>query len=228
MKAMILAAGRGERMRPLTDHCPKPLLRANEKPLIEYHLEQLAALGVTDVVINIAWLADEFPRQLGDGDRWGLSIHYSPEQEALETAGGIAKALPLLGDEPFLLVNGDVYCEQEFASLQLRDDELACLLLTANPEHHPEGDFAIDADQKLSMKQPGEQSFTFAGISLMHPALFDGVPVAKQRLLPVLQAAMAKQQVAGLVTDGYWCDVGTPQRLASLEAHLAESRSRFG
>lgn len=225
---MILAAGRGERMRPLTDHCPKPLLRANEKPLIEYHLEQLAALGVTDVVINIAWLADEFPRQLGDGDRWGLSIHYSPEQEALETAGGIAKALPLLGDEPFLLVNGDVYCEQEFASLQLRDDELACLLLTANPEHHPEGDFAIDADQKLSMKQPGEQSFTFAGISLMHPALFDGVPVAKQRLLPVLQAAMAKQQVAGLVTDGYWCDVGTPQRLASLEAHLAESRSRFG
>ena len=225
---MILAAGRGERMRPLTDHCPKPLLRANEKPLIEYHLEQLAALGVTDVVINIAWLADEFPRQLGDGDRWGLSIHYSPEQEALETAGGIAKALPLLGDEPFFLVNGDVYCEQEFASLQLRDDELACLLLTANPEHHPEGDFAIDADQKLSMKQSGEQSFTFAGISLMHPALFDGVPVAKQRLLPVLQAAMAKQKVAGLVTDGYWCDVGTPQRLASLEAHLAESRSRFG
>ncbi len=228
MKAMILAAGRGERMRPLTDQLPKPLLRANDKPLIEYHLEQLATLGVNDVVINAAWLADQFPQQLGDGDRWGLRIHYSLEQEALETAGGIAKALPLLGDEPFLLVNGDVYCEQDFASLRLRDDELACLLLTANPQHHPEGDFSIDADQKLSMKQSGEQSFTFAGISLMHPELFADVPVAKQRLLPVLQAAMADNKVGGLVSDRYWCDVGTPERLQSLEAHLAESRSRFG
>ncbi len=228
MKAMILAAGRGERMRPLTDHCPKPLLPAHGKPLIEYHLERLAALGIRDVVINTAWLAEQFPRQLGDGSRWGLTIHYSLESEALETAGGIAKALPMLGDEPFLLVNGDVYCEQDLSALQLRGGELACLLLTANPDHHPEGDFCIDASAKLSMKRNDRLSYTFAGISVMHPGLFADVPVAKQRLLPVLERAMAHHQVAGIVTDQYWCDVGTPERLQALEARLAESRSRFG
>lgn len=228
MKAMILAAGRGERMRPLTDHCPKPLLSANGKPLIEYHLERLASLGVREVVINAAWLSEQFPQRLGDGDRWGLNIQYSLESEALETAGGIAKALPLLGDEPFLLVNGDVYCEQDLRALQLRDGELASLLLVANPEHHPNGDFCLDANGKVSMRQAGQPSYTFAGISLMHPNLFDAVPVAKQRLLPVLEAAMVDSKVAGLVSDQYWCDVGTPERLRALEARLAESGSRFG
>lgn len=230
MRAMILAAGRGERMRPLTDTCPKPLLRAGGLPLIGWHLRRLAAAGVRDVVINHAWLGERIERTLGDGADWGVSIRYSPEGEALETAGGIARALPLLGDAPFLVINGDVWCDwdvgraRSIAGRMLALDLLAWCVLVDNPAHHPGGDFALDAGRLGNGRSgPGADArLTFAGIGLYRPALFAGVPAgARAALAPLLRGAADAGLAGAERHDGRWTDVGTPQRLAELDAQLS-------
>ncbi len=219
MKAMILAAGRGERMRPLTDAHPKPLLQVRGKALIEYHLENIAAGGIKEVVINIAWLAEQIPAQLGDGSRWGLHIHYSDEGwPALETGGGIFHALPLLGTEPFLVVNGDVWTNWTLVSPRLPDawrtDTLTHLLLVPNPAHHVQGDFGLHDSQVV---QDAEQQFTYSGIGFYHPALFAGCKAGAFKLAPLLYAAVHKGHVTGELFMGEWSDIGTPERLALLQ-----------
>lgn len=216
MKAMILAAGKGERMRPLTLHTPKPLVPAAGKPLIEYHLEALARAGITDVVINHAWLGQQIEDHLGDGSRFGLSIRYSPEGEPLETGGGIFKALPLLGDEPFLLVNGDIWTDYDFRSLNAPLPCLAHLVLVDNPGHHGRGDFHLRDGQVVDGDDsPG--TLTFSGISVLDPALFDGCQAGAFKLAPLLRKAMAEGQVSGERFSGQWVDVGTLERLADVE-----------
>ncbi|MEY2632441.1 MAG: hypothetical protein RIR00_1095 [Pseudomonadota bacterium] len=219
MKAMILAAGRGERMRPLTDHRPKPLLPVGGKPLIVWHLEKLAAAGFREVVINHAHLGALIEAELGDGARWGLALHYSPEPPgALETAGGIARALPLLGDAPFLVLNGDVFCDWSPAAAwqHALGDDLAQLLLVSNPAHHPEGDFPLQAGRITT--DPAAPRLTYAGIGLYHPALFAGLsPDQPARLAPLLRQAAAAGRLAGEHFRGRWVDVGTPERLAQLD-----------
>ncbi|MDO6460870.1 nucleotidyltransferase family protein [Granulosicoccaceae sp. 1_MG-2023] len=218
MKAMILAAGRGERMRPLTDSLPKPLLQAGGKPLIAYHLEALAGAGVRDVVINTGWLGEQLPQTLGDGSRWHLRIHYSVEGwPALETAGGILNALPLLGDEAFLLINGDVFCDVDFTSLTLHGDDLAQLLLVDNPPHNRQGDFSL---HKGRIGKAQQNRLTYAGIALMHPALFDGFSAGSRPLRECLQQAMTAGRLGGQYHAGRWHDIGTPQRLTALDASL--------
>ena len=218
MKAFVLAAGRGERMRPLTDHRPKPLLPVAGKPLIEWHLEKLAAAGVREVVINLGWLGAQIPEALGDGARFGLSLRYSDEGwPALETGGGIFRALPLLGGEPFLLVNGDVWTDADFAALAargLRAAELAHLLLVANPPQHPRGDFALGADGLVTDAEP---RLTYSGIGVLHPRLFESRNDGAFPLAPLLRSAMVAGAVSGRRHDGRWVDVGTPERLAALE-----------
>ncbi|MCJ8170285.1 N-acetylmuramate alpha-1-phosphate uridylyltransferase MurU [Atopomonas sediminilitoris] len=220
MKAMILAAGKGERMRPLTLHTPKPLLPVAGKPLIEYHLERLKALGVTDVVINHAWLGEQIEQHLGDGARFGLRLRYSAEGEPLETGGGIFKALPLLGDAPFLLLNGDVWCEQALSALPQTLDGLAHLLLVDNPAHHPQGDFHLDALGQVREPQAGEPALTYSGIALLSPALFAGCQAGAFALAPLLRQAMAQGQVSGQHCRAHWVDVGTPERLAEIEQRV--------
>ena len=218
MKAMILAAGLGERMRPLTDVTPKPLLKVGGIPLIVWHLERLAHDDFTEVVINIAHLGYQFPQTLGDGSEWGVNIIYSDEQEegGLESAGGIVKALPLLGKETFLVVNGDIWTEYDFqASRKLARGILAHLILVPNPEHNPEGDFALDGNRVVDAKQ-----YTFAGIGYYSPKLFEGVPYGKSALAPLLRAAMKEGRVTGELYEGEWLDIGTPQRLEQLNAQL--------
>lgn len=217
MTVMILAAGRGERLRPLTDACPKPLVKAADKPLIEYHLEKLAAAGFKKVVINHAWLGHMLEEQLGDGSRWGLSIHYSAETTALETAGGIKKALPLLGDEAFIVINGDIYIDRLPDFSPLASDCLAHLYLVDNPSQHPQGDFEIEADKA---KLNGENKLTFSGIGVYHPKLFDNLPEGAYGLAPLLKQFMANNQVSAEHMHGYWCDVGTVERLALLTERL--------
>lgn len=224
MKAMVLAAGRGERMRPLTDHCPKPLLPVGGKPLIVWHLERLAAAGFHEVVINHAHLGEQIERALGDGAAWGMQLHYSAEPPgALETAGGIVKALPLLGDAPFLVINGDIYCD--WNPLAIRDrltaDHLAHLVLVANPAHNPSGDFVLH-DTKVSHCYTAQvNKLTFAGIGIYRPALFAGlIPGEPAKLAPLLRHAMQHSQVSGEFHSGHWTDVGTPERLAQLDAQL--------
>jgi MurNAc alpha-1-phosphate uridylyltransferase len=207
---MVLAAGKGERMRPLTLHTPKPLLPVGGRPLIEWHLLKLAAAGVTDVVINTSWLGEQLPAALGDGSTWGLRIAYSPEPwPALETGGGIFNALPLLGDAPFLLVNGDVYTDIDYASLALQPGELARLVLVPNPAHHPQGDFALDGSR-----------YTYSGVAVIDPRLFAGCSAGRFALAPLLFAARDAGQLGLQLHAGYWLDVGTPERLAQLDAHL--------
>lgn len=220
MKAMILAAGRGERMRPLTDHTPKPLLPVAGKPLIVWHLEKLAAAGYREVIINHAHLGEQIEQTLGTGEKWGLTLHYSPEPEgALETAGGIAQALPLLGEEPFLVVNGDVWCDVDFARLHLPAASIAHLLLVANPAHHNRGDFTLK--HGLVKLAQGDDTRTYAGIGIFSPALFSSVPSGQaMKLRPLLDAAIAASQLSGEFFDGRWVDVGTPERLASLDLEL--------
>ncbi|CAB3957697.1 N-acetylmuramate alpha-1-phosphate uridylyltransferase MurU [Achromobacter insolitus] len=223
MRAMILAAGRGERMRPLTDRLPKPLLSVGGQPLIVWHLRRLAAAGIRDIVINHAWLGHEIERALGDGGAHGVRIRYSAEATALETAGGIAQALPLLGDAPFLVVNGDVWCDWDPAAAAGRARALrdggAWLLLVDNPPQHPAGDFRLEADGTVHAQ--GEPRLTFAGIGVYHPSLFADVPRgAAAPLAPLLRQAMARNLVHGARHEGKWTDVGTPQRLADLDAEL--------
>ena len=227
-KAMILAAGRGERMRPLTDHTPKPLLQVGSKPLIVWHIERLRAAGFTELVINHAHLGHRLEEALGGGAAFGVRIAWSPETSALETAGGIRHALPLLGDAPFVVVNGDVFCDADFAALRtaaagLRaDGPLAHLLLVGNPAHHPEGDFHLAADGRVHAN--GAPRLTFSGLGAYHPALFAGLPDnAPAKLAPLLRDAMAAGKVRGQLHTGRWIDVGTPQRLAELDRELTPS-----
>ena len=217
MKAMILAAGRGERMRPLTDRIPKPLLRAGGKRLIEYHIEALATAGVRDLVINHAHLGAQIEAVLGDGGRWGGRIRYSPEGEALETGGGICRALPLLGDAPFLVVNGDIWCDYGFSVPRLDEGVLAHLVLVDNPAHNPRGDFALSAGR---IANAGASRLTFSGIGLYRPELFAGCPPGAFALAPLLRAACDRGQVSGEHFRGRWTDVGTPQRLRELDRML--------
>jgi len=222
---MILAAGRGERMRPLTDRVPKCLLQVGGKPLIEWHLEKLAAAGFTEVVINHAWLGEQIEAQLGNGARFDLHIRYSAEREALETAGGIAKALPLLGEAAFLVVNGDIYCEFDFASLSPAAADvrsgaiLAHLVLVDNPAHHAQGDFVLRDGRVINEGQP---KLTFSGVGVYHRELFAGIPPGvKAPLAPLLRRAMAEGRVSGEHDTGRWMDVGTPERLQELDAMLS-------
>ncbi len=217
-KAMILAAGRGERMRPLTDTMPKPLLEAGGKRLIEYHLQNLQLAGFTEVVINHAWLGEKIEAVLGDGSRYGLQIHYSPETEALETAGGIINALSLLGEEPFVVVNGDIYCDYDFQNLPQTIAGLAHLVLVPNPVQHPEGDFVLSADGWV--QDQGEPRLTFSGIGLYHPAFFSDCTPGRQALAPLLRQHMQQQQVTGELYQGHWYDIGTPERLQALDLLL--------
>ena len=240
MKALVLAAGLGERMRPLTDTTPKPLLAVGGKPLIAWHLEKLAALGVRDVVVNTSWLAPQFPRVLGDGAHWGLRLHYAFEGDTpLETGGGMHNALPLLagdGDASFIAVNGDVCSNFDFARLPRDPAGRAHLVLVDNPPQHPHGDFALGDDG--SVTSGGEAKLTFAGIGVYRPSLFedwravigaapgaDAVP-PRFKLAPLLRAAMAGAGVTGEHHRGRWTDVGTPQRLAQLDAELKASMQR--
>lgn len=227
MKAFILAAGRGERMRPLTDHTPKPLLVAGGKPLIVWHLERLAAAGFREVVINHAHLGGQIEAALGDGSRWGLHIQYSPEPPgALETAGGIATALPLLGEQPFLVVNGDVYCDFDFGRFSASTAAGAHLVMVANPAHHASGDFSLDGQRVIFAN--GEQTLTYAGIGFFSPAFFAGIPPGTvMKLRPLLDAAIAAGTLTGERYAGRWVDVGTPQRLAELDVELRQSLARF-
>lgn len=217
---MILAAGRGERMRPLTDHTPKPLLPVAGKPLIVWHLERLAAAGFSEVVINHAHLGIQIEQALGNGSRWGLSIVYSAEQQALETAGGIANALQLLGSDPFLVVNADIYTDIDFAALRdaLAVDQLAHLVLIDNPPQHPQGDFALAGGQ---IGLQGDPMLTFSGVAVYAPQLFAAVPPGSPaRLAPLLREAIAQGKVGARHHRGIWHDVGTPQRLEQLNRHL--------
>lgn len=221
MKAMILAAGRGERMRPLTDHTPKPLLSVGGKPLIVWHLERLAKAGFKEVVINHAHLGEKIEQALGNGKAWGLNIKYSPEMNALETAGGIANALPLLGDTPFLVVNGDVFTEIDFAGLDLVFPSLAHLVMVSNPKQHATGDFVLKSGK---ITDQGDSKLTFSGIGIYHPKLFEDVERGvAAKLAPLLRAAMDKGLVTGEYYDGVWHDIGTPERLAFLDNQLSHS-----
>lgn len=224
MRAMILAAGRGERMRPLTDHCPKPLLEVGGRPLIVWHLERLARAGITRVVINHAHLGAVLESALGDGARWGVRIDWSPEREALETAGGIANALPLLGPDPFLVINGDVWCDFDpghalpEAGRLLREDCDAWCLLAPNPAHHPDGDFGLEGGRLSETAMPRA---TFSGIAVYRPDFFAGIPPGTRCPLgPMLRSAARVGRALGAHHEGCWVDVGTPQRLAQLDDWL--------
>ena len=229
MRAMILAAGQGERMRPLTDHTPKPLLPVHGKPLITWHIERLVAAGITDLIINHAWLGQQIEQTLMDGTQLGARISYSPEPQALETAGGIAQALPFFQDQPFLVVNGDIWCDwnpaqaQELATRLNARADLAWLLLVDNPPHHPAGDFQLDDNGKVCSPSQANNAamLTFAGIGIYHPALFqDLTPGQAAQLAPLLRQAISRQQVSGSHHQGNWIDVGTPERLAELNHAL--------
>jgi MurNAc alpha-1-phosphate uridylyltransferase len=218
LTAMILAAGRGERMRPLTDQVPKPLLEIAGKPLIQYHIERLRDAGFRSIVINHAHLGQQIVDRFKDGADFGVRIHYSPEPPgALETGGGIRHALPLLGQGSFLVVNGDVWCDYPFARLYREPPELAHLVLVDNPLHHPQGDFVLQAGR---VTDEGEQRLTFSGIGLYRAALFSDMPDAPFPLAPLLRRAMAAGQVGGEYYSGSWLDIGTPQRLAELDQQL--------
>ena len=221
MRALIFAAGRGERMRPLTETTPKPLLRAGGKRLIEWHLERLAAAGVREVVINTAHLATQFPDALGDGARWNLRISYSHEgAEPLETGGGMRHALPLLGAAPFIAVNGDIWTEFDFSTLPRAPRGVAHLVVVDNPPQHPHGDFVL---RDGLLHDDATPRLTFAGIGVYRPELVAGQQPGKFPIVPLLRAAMRAGRVSGELFRGRWSDIGTPQRLAELDALLARA-----
>lgn len=224
MKVMILAAGRGERMRPLTDHTPKPLLQVAGLPLLEHHIRRLAAAGLHEMVINVSHLGQQIVDYCGDGQRWGVSITYSHEDEALETAGGIVKALPLLGKAPFLVVNGDIWTDYPFAQIvahTLRPGEGAHLVMVGNPPQHPAGDFQLDDDGWIRVLTGGV-GWTYAGLGIYTPGFFEGATEAKLPLRPLLDAAIARGHLGGQVYTGEWQDVGTPERLQALDREVRE------
>lgn len=225
MKAMILAAGLGNRMRPLTLHTPKPLLEVGGKPLIVWHIEKLQKIGVTEIVINTAWLGEKLANALGDGSQFGVKILWSHEGEGLETAGGIINALPLLGDEPFILVNGDVWTTMDFASLldvQLGEQQ-AHLVLVDNPPQHLKGDFILSNGLAYTFEQEqlGE-AFTYSGIAVLHSRMFAGLETGKRPLAPLLKQAMQQQQVSAEKMQAVWVDVGTPERLQQLDQQIKQ------
>jgi MurNAc alpha-1-phosphate uridylyltransferase len=217
---MILAAGRGERMRPLTDHTPKPLLPVGGKPLIQYHIERLAAAGVREIVINHAHLGEQIEQTLGDGSHLGVRLHYSAEGQgqALETGGGIFKALPLLGPDPFLVVNGDIWTDYPFTDLKLHPNDLAHLVLVENPPQHLKGDFALDGNR---VKEEGEPRYTFSGIGVYRQELFADCTPGAFSVVPLLRCAMSENRVGGHLYRGQWFDIGTPERLQALDRWLA-------
>lgn len=231
MKAMILAAGLGKRMRPLTDHTPKPLLKIGERYLIEFHLEKLAQAGIKEVVINTHWLAEQIPAALGNGERWGLQLHYSHEPELLETAGGIRQCLHRLADKPddvFLLINGDVYFEWGLAewitSAPVLDQQHPVFLaLVQNPPHHPQGDFAYSSsDFCLSACDSDADTYTYSGVGLYRASFFEHLEKGYQALGPLLKTGLEQRAVLGCPVDAYWLDVGSPERLVELRARLAD------
>jgi len=218
MKAMVLAAGFGNRLRPLTDHTPKPLLPIGGKPMIVHHLEKLAAAGFKEVVINLGHLGYKIPEALGDGSSWGLSIAYSDEgPDPLETGGGLTKALPLLGDEPFLLVNGDVWSDLDFSKIptSLAEDDLATLYLVPQPEWREKADFSLSKSRVLESEIP---EYLYAGIALYHPKILEGAKVEKFSIVPRLKSAISQNLVGGILFSGEWDDVGTPDRLSALQS----------
>lgn len=218
---MVLAAGRGERMRPLTDRIPKPLLPVAGEPLVGHQLRALANAGVREVVMNCAWQADALQEALGDGRAWGVSIRYSIEPwPALETGGGIFQALPMLGPDPFLLVNGDVWSDFSPAALELAPGMLAQLVLVPNPSHNPAGDFGLVDGRVVPDTDP---RFTYGGMALLSPALFTACEPGRFPLAPLLRAAALEGKVSGVFHDGGWVDVGTPERLYALRARLGEA-----
>ncbi|MET0356550.1 MAG: N-acetylmuramate alpha-1-phosphate uridylyltransferase MurU [Cellvibrio sp.] len=226
-KAMILAAGLGQRMRPLTDTLPKPMLAAGGKPLLQYHLEALANIGVTEVVINLSYLGDKIRAFVGTGEKFGLRIHYSQEPEPLETAGALLQALHLLGDDPFILINGDVWTDyplNKLSNYQLPDNEDAHLVLVPNPEFHPLGDFSPNAAGLLE-NNAALDKFTFAGMSLIHPRLIKYYPRRRVKfpLGEVLKYGINNSRISAEVYKGPWSDVGTPERLALLNEQLQKN-----
>lgn len=218
MRAMILAAGRGERLRPLTDEVPKPLVPIAGKPLIEYHLEALASAGFQEIVINQGHLGSMLPEALGNGGRWGIHIHWSDEQpEALETGGGIFKALPMLGSAPFLVINGDVWTNYSFSRLRAVKCDWAHLVMVPNPVHNPGGDFALDCGR---IRETGDARLTFSGIGVYNPRLFGSCKPGKFSVVPLLKTAMTDHLVTGELFAGAWDDIGTPERLDTLNQAL--------
>ena len=219
MKAMILAAGRGERLRPLTDATPKPLIKVAGKSLIEYHVHNLSKAGFKEIIINTAWLAEKIHQQLGNGDNYGVSIKYSDEGEALETAGGIINALPLLGKEPFLVVNGDIWCDFDFTALpKLSETSQAHLLLVNNPAHNREGDFSLT---NSLIRNNGETMYTYSGIGIYHPDFFAEQASGSVPLAPIIRKKCENNLVSGQFYEGSWTDVGTVERLQKLEKQLS-------
>ncbi|HWG32019.1 MAG TPA: nucleotidyltransferase family protein [Steroidobacteraceae bacterium] len=221
---MVMAAGRGERLRPLTDTVPKPLAPVAGKPLILYHLEALAKAGIQDVVINLSWLGDRIKAALGDGHDYGVRIHYSEEGPVpLETAGGIFNALPLLGPRPFLVVNGDVWTDIDFGRLALDDVADALIVLVPNPAHNPRGDFALDGGAVLE-RDSARQSYTYSGVGIYRPEFFSDCSPGKFPLLPLLQRAIAARRLRGQLHQGEWLDIGSIERLRELDSRV---RSRI-
>lgn len=227
MKAMILAAGLGNRMRPLTLYKPKPLLEVGGKPLIVWHIEKLKSIGVSEIIINSAWLADKLIGALGDGSQFGVNIRWTREDEGLETAGGIINALPLLGEEPFILVNGDVWTQFDFAQLLELDlqEDLAHLVLVPNPLQHPQGDFTLLDGRAYTFEQEKEgENLTYSGIAVIHPRLFQGLEWGKRPLAPLLKDAMHNHRISAAKMAETWVDVGTPERLMQLDQQIREGQ----
>jgi len=223
MKAMILCAGLGNRMLPLTKHTPKPLLMVNNKPLVEWHIERLYRAGFREVIINIAYLGWMIKEYLGDGQRYGLSIIYSDEQleGGLETAGGIIKALPLLGDKSFLVINGDIWCDYPYSNDFRLYDNLAHLILVPNPPQHPQGDFGLK-DSRVILGS--EKLYTFAGVGYYSPKLFDSIPYGKRPLAPILKESIKRGDISGEYYTKEWRDIGTPERLEELNSKFSGRR----
>ncbi len=228
MKVMLLAAGHGKRMMPLTAQRPKPLLEVGGHALIEWHLARLASDGFRDVIINIHHLGDQIRSRLGDGARFGLSIRYSEESQLLETAGGIVQALPMLGDQAFMVVNADIWTDYRFSALRAgrHDASLAHLVLVPNAAHHPQGDFCLDDSGRVCLSGAPSTRHTFSGISLLHPSLFAKLPVQPLALAPLLREAIEAGRVTGELHAGSWHDIGTPQRLQALDHALRKAEEK--